>query len=112
MTRILICALLASATAVNSAAIAQWKRPRPPQIEGCATSRQIIEAEAARFGNHYTDAHIFHGTDAVFLSSRLGLAYPGVSTVVVVAYSDGSAGIFSSVAAPECWRAEFLERRK
>lgn len=111
MTRLLLAGLLASALAVNGAAVAQWKRPAP-KIEGCATTRQIIEAEAFNRGLEYKDAYVFRGPDALFLSRWAGMSFPGVEPVVLVSYSNGSLAIISFVGAPECWRLEILERRK
>lgn len=108
--RLLLSALLASAVAVNGAAVAQWKRPAP-KIEGCASTRQIIEAEAFNRGLEYKDAHVFRGPDALFLSRWAGFAFPGVEPVVVVSYSDGSAAVISFVGAPECWRLQSVGRR-
>lgn len=107
----LIAAALASAIAVNTAAIAQWRRA-VEKIEGCATARQIIEAEAFRAGVSYKDSHVFRGPDAMFLSRAIGMAFPGSSTVVMISYSSGDAAILSQVPAPECWRREEFGRRK
>lgn len=111
MTRILLAALLASAAAVNGAAVAQWKRPAP-RIEGCASPKQVIAAEIHNRGNEFKDARTFTGDDALFLSRWVGMAFPGVDPVVVVSYSDGSAALISFVGAPECWRLQIMERRK
>ena len=111
MTRLLLSALLASAVVVNSAAIAQWKRPAP-KLEGCATPRQVIESEAFNRGLEYKDAHIFRGPEAFFLSRWVGMAFPGVEPVVVVSYSNGDAAIISFTGAPECWRLQVFERQK
>jgi len=107
----LIVTLLAVAVFANGTAAAQWKRPAP-KIEGCATVKEIVTAEAFNRGHAYKDAHEFHGTDAMFLSRWVGMAFPGVSSVVVVSYSDGSAAVLSFVGAPECWRMQIMERRR
>lgn len=111
MTRLLLSAILVSATIVNGASVAQWKRPAP-RTEGCWTVKQTIEAEIYRAGHEFKDAHPFYGPDALFLSRSIGMSFPGVEPVVVVSYSDGSAAILSFVGAPECWRRQIMERRK
>ena len=107
----LVSAALLSGIVANTAAIAQWRRS-VEKIEGCATARQSIEAEAFRAGVSYKDSHVFRGPDAMFLSRAIGMAFPGSSTVVMVSYSSGDAAILSQVPAPECWRREDFGRRK
>jgi len=108
MTRLLLSALLASALAVNGAAVAQYVKPKLGQ---CSAAGQMVAAEALNRGSDLHSSRIFFDADAKWLSREIGMALPGSSWVVLFSYSNGSLGVLSFVGLPECWRLQILERR-
>ena len=110
MIRATILAALLGAAVIAAVSAVAWTRA--PKLKPCPTVAELIEAERFNRGPEFWGSYFFTGPQAHWLSRALGMAHPGVGRVLVIGYSDGSAGIFSYVGPPECWRLQILERRK